>query len=153
MHPCGEVGDGEAEPGEIDSCQGRDVVGDVTAAQDRAHGPGDLLGDLVAVLSAGTAERSPHQVNDAGLDDALGPDLTDRVGQALQPGTDQHEDVLDAPVLQLGRDPEPVLGALATLPSGPLAEDAAVAFGGDREGCADGRLANQPPRTSTLMRR
>ncbi|GGO41605.1 hypothetical protein GCM10012286_21660 [Streptomyces lasiicapitis] len=46
-------------------------------------------------------------MNDAGLEDGLGSDLADRVGQALQPVAYQHEDVLDAAVLQLGQDAEP----------------------------------------------
>ncbi len=55
-------------------------------------------------------------MNDAGLHDRLRPDLTDRVGQALQPVADQHQHVLDTAVLQLGQHPQPVLGTLAALP-------------------------------------
>lgn len=72
-------------------------------------------------------------MDDAGLDDRPGPDLTDRVGQALEPVADEHQDILDSAVLQIGKDPKPVLGALASLASCPQSEDVAVALRRDRQ--------------------
>src|SRR5690349_8726962 len=44
---------------------------------------------------------------------AAGPDLADRLGQALEPVAAGDADVLDAAVAQLGQDAHPGLGALA----------------------------------------
>jgi hypothetical protein len=78
-------------------------------------------------------------VHDAGQDEGGRPDLTDRVGQALQPVADQHQHILDAAVLDLGEDLQPELRALAAL-AGPQAEDVAGALGGDGQGHVDGAV-------------
>jgi hypothetical protein len=49
------------------------------------------------------------------LDHSLGPDLTDRVRQALEGVADHHAGVVDAAVLQLGQHLQPELGALTTI--------------------------------------
>lgn len=72
----------------------------------------------------------------AGLHDRLGPDRFHRLGQAFQPVTDEHEDVADAAVLDLGEDVQPVLGALAAV-AGPQPQDLPPALGGDRQGHVD----------------
>jgi hypothetical protein len=74
---------------------------------------------------------------------ALGPDLGDRVGQALEPVADHHQHVTGAAVLDLGQHPQPVLRALAVavLP-GPQAHDVALAVGGDAEDDVDGPVGH-----------
>lgn len=85
-------------------------------------------------------------MDDAGPNDRLGPDLSDGIGQAFQPVADQHEGVLGAAVHQLGQDPEPVLGAFASLAAGQQPRmsrwASAVAFSGDREGRVDATVGD-----------
>jgi hypothetical protein len=94
------------------------------------------LGDLVPVLAGGIAEGVPQQMHDAGLHDRPGPDGLDRFGQALEPVANQHEDVADAAVLDLGEDVHPVLGSLAAVAC-PQAQDVPPALDGDGQGHVD----------------
>jgi hypothetical protein len=66
-------------------------------------------------------------VDHTGLDNRARPDGLDRIGQALQPVADEHEHVLDAAVLNLGEDTQPVLGALTAV-AGPDSQDVAVSL-------------------------
>lgn len=58
----------------------------------------------------------------AGLHRGTGPDGLHRVGQALEAFTDEHKNVVDAAILDLGKDVHPVLGALVAV-AGPQARD------------------------------
>ncbi|MDQ0956362.1 hypothetical protein QFZ66_000240 [Streptomyces sp. B4I13] len=81
----------------------------------------------------------------AGLDRGAGPDGLDRVGQALEPVADQHEDVVDTAVLDLGEDVHPVLGALAAVAvAGPQPEDVPPALDSDRQGHVNGPVGHRP---------
>jgi hypothetical protein len=99
------------------------------------------------VLAAGEAERVADQVQHTGLGHRQWPGGPDRVGEALEPVTDNDADVLDAPVADLGEHTEPELGAFAAV-AGPEPEDVAFAIGGDRDGGVEGRLATLPSRIS-----
>ena len=81
----------------------------------------ERAGDLAPVLAARVAERRPQEVNDAGLRHRLGPDRPDRVRQAPEPVADDHADVLDAPVLDLGQDLEPAGPAAMESPEARIA--------------------------------
>src|SRR5215472_18241473 len=70
----------------------------------------EVFGDLRPVPLRCVFERIAQKVNDTCLDDGLFPDGAHRAWQALEPVADQHADVLDAPVLDLREDPQPVLG-------------------------------------------
>jgi hypothetical protein len=74
-------------------------------------------------------------VHDACLHHGLFPDGIHRVGEALQPVADHHQDVAGAAVLDLRQDAEPELGALAVavLP-GPQAQDVPFPVRGDPQG-------------------
>ena len=77
-------------------------------------------------------------------------------GQAFQPVADQHAHVPDAAVLDLGQDPQPVLGPfpVAVLP-GPEAQHVTLPVHGDRQGQVDrtvGDLALADLRVSVLNR-
>ena len=60
-----------------------------------------------------------------------GQTVFDGVGQALQAVADEHQHVLDAAVLDLGEDLQPVLRALTAV-AGPEAEDVPVPLDRDR---------------------
>ncbi len=79
----------------------------------------------------------------AGLDGGAGPDGLDRVRQALEPVADQHEDVVDTAILDLGEDVHPVLGALAAV-AGPQPEDVPPALDSDRQGHVNGPVGYRP---------
>src|SRR5581483_4022066 len=97
--------------------------------------------DLVPVLPGDVADAVADQVDDAGLHDRAGPDGGDRVGQALEPVADEHQDVLNAAVLQLGEYLEPVLGALSAV-SRPYAQDVAVPIDGHGHREIDGAIGD-----------
>lgn len=59
------------------------------------------------------------------------PDGFHRLGKALEPVADQHQHIVQAAVLQLREDVQPVLCALSAIP-GPDAEDVPGAL--DRDG-------------------
>ncbi len=81
------------------------------------------------------------QVHDAGLDDRLGEDGVDRLGEALQAVDDGDQDVGDAAVLQFVHDAEPELGALGLLD--PDAENLVRAVRQDAERDVDGLVAHE----------
>ncbi|GAA0270604.1 hypothetical protein GCM10010302_05210 [Streptomyces polychromogenes] len=68
--------------------------------------------------------------------------VSTRVGQALEPVTDQHEDVVHAAVLDLGENVHPVLGALAAV-AGPQPENVQPPLGRDRQGHVNGPVGNR----------
>lgn len=84
------------------------------------------LGDRGPVLTASKGERRAQQVSDAGLRHRGRPGLPDGLGQTLEPVADEHADIVDATVLQLGQDLQPELRALAAV-TGPDSEDLAAA--------------------------
>jgi hypothetical protein len=81
-------------------------------------------------------------VHHAGLHDRPRPDGLHRLGQALEPVADRHEDVADAAVLDLGEDVQPVLGALAAV-AGPQPQDFAPALSSDGQGDIDGPVGDR----------
>ncbi len=103
----------------------------------------ESLGDLVPVLAGRVSERVPQQVNHTRLDNCARPDALHGLGKALEPVTDQHQHVVQAAVLQLGEDVQPVLGALAAV-SGPDAEDVAGAVHGHRHHDVDRTVRDLP---------
>ncbi len=82
-------------------------------------------------------------MNDACLHDRLLPHRAHRIGQALEPVTDQHAHVPHAAVLDLGQHPQPVLGALAVaVLAGPQAQHIALAVHGDAQRQVDGPVGD-----------
>ena len=71
------------------------------------------------------------------------PHRADGLGQAFEPVADEHQHVIDAAVLDLGQDLQPVLGALPAV-AGPQAEDVAVAVDGDGQGHVDRPVGDLP---------
>lgn len=78
------------------------------------------------------------------------PDGFYGVGQALEPVADQHEDVVDTAVLDLGEDVHPVLGALGAV-AGPQLEDVPPALDSDRQGHVNGPVGHHPVTVFTWM--
>ncbi len=100
----------------------------------------EVLGELGPGLTRCIAKAVAQQMNDAGLHQCLGPDVADADRQALQPVADEHEDVLDAPVLDLGQDLLPEFcsfSGLGVLP-GPQAQDVPITVGRDADRDVDG---------------
>ena len=98
-------------------------------------------GDGVPVLPGGVLEAVAHQVHDAGLHDRLPPHRVHRLGQPLEAVAHHHQDVVDAAVLELGEDLQPVLGAFPAV-SCPQAEDVPVALRRDGKGDVDGSVGD-----------
>ncbi len=84
---------------------------------------------------AGAKGRATRQAADDALAHEITvlhrPDRLDRVRQTLQPVANQHEDIFNSAILQLGEDLQPVFGTLAAV-AGPDPEDVASAL--DRDG-------------------
>ena len=91
------------------------------------------------------------EVNDAGLDGGLGEDRLDRLGEALEPVHAADQDVLDAPLLEVGQDLHPELRALGLLEPHP--EHVAVAVDGDPEREVAGAALDRPVLTDLQHQR
>src|ERR1700744_1181310 len=107
----------------------------------------EVFGDRRPVLLRRVLERISQEMNNTCLHDCLFPDgVTRRVGEAFQAVADDHEDVLRAAVLDLGKDAEPELGALAVaVLAGPQAQDVPGPVGRDAQG-----EVNRPVRDLSL---
>jgi hypothetical protein len=82
-------------------------------------------------------------VNDARLHNRSGPDRLDRIGQALQPVTDQHQHIVQSAVLQVSEHLQPVLRALAAV-ARPNTQDVPGALDGDGHDHVDGPVGDLP---------
>ena len=99
---------------------------------DRGVDGSQLAGHRVPVLTGREPERVADQVQHTGLHDRQRPRRADRLGESLEPVTDDDAHIGDATVLDLGEDPEPELRALST-GRGPDPEDVSLAFDGDAD--------------------
>lgn len=79
----------------------------------------------------------------ATLHHRLRPNLTDRVGQTLEPVADHHAHVAGAPVADLGQHAKPELRPLTTV-AGPQPEDVPTAVHRDGQGDVDGPVGDLP---------
>ena len=85
------------------------------------------------MLAPGVPEAVPEQVHDAGLGDRPRPNGTDRIRQAGQAVTHDHQHIRDAAVTQLGQHMQPVLRALTAV-TDPQPQDVAMALTRHRQG-------------------